>query len=664
MHEVIISYSTKDKKWADAACSVLEVHGIRCWIAPRDIAPGTEWGAAIVSGIDACKIMVLIFSASANESPQVRREVERAISKGLAIVPCRVENVTPVGAMEYALGNTHWLDVFTSPVERQMTRLAESVQALLPPGHLAPSLDAPSPAASGSAYRSGSIRTSSLSTWNWRGKQGRVTAGTCALLLVVAGLLFAFLPRKHAASIPANEAFASDKPANDYDAIATGDWVPLLASQEDFQRILAEKSFAGSSYGLHMPKFDRGTLEFNDSSPPYHGQILMFPSVQAKNAIIRARVRKITPAPPNDQGSHIQLSLRCTQNVHCGALFAGRRRLAVGWRHPKWEDLREQLLAVDYDQDFFEFAFAAIDDKLFAYVNGRKILEYSDPVLAQLPPGTVRILLNEGVGLFQNIEVQVLDKPAPNSPPTPVESSNSGLNATQKSPTAGTTATPAGVDARQTRPEPEATKKAPSDYDQIATGQWFSPLASLEEFSGLLTHKRYFGRKPKFDGGLLELQCPPGTPLTGLGLPGTESKNVIVRMRVRKLLPPPPHIAWSCLHLALHSRKQTAYSLFLKGRNTLAIMRCYGKQTTLKSCKLADGFDEGSFDLAYAAIDDKLTVYVNGRKVMECVEPALVNTSGTVELGVNSCGGLFRDIEVQVLDTPASTPQPAPLKGG
>jgi hypothetical protein len=37
----------KDKSWADAACAVLERHLIRCWIAPRDITPGDEWGAAI-----------------------------------------------------------------------------------------------------------------------------------------------------------------------------------------------------------------------------------------------------------------------------------------------------------------------------------------------------------------------------------------------------------------------------------------------------------------------------------------------------------------------------------------------------------------------------------------------------------------------------------------
>lgn len=129
--DVFISYSSKDKKWADATCAILERHRIRCWVAPRDITPGTEWGAAIISGMDASKIMVLVFSSHANESAQVRREVERAISKGLIVLPFRVENVSPAGAMEYALSNTHWLDGFTKPVERQFDMLASSVEALL-----------------------------------------------------------------------------------------------------------------------------------------------------------------------------------------------------------------------------------------------------------------------------------------------------------------------------------------------------------------------------------------------------------------------------------------------------------------------------------------------------------------------------------------------------
>ncbi len=130
-YEVFISYSSKDKKWADATCAVLEKRRVRCWIAPRDITPGTEWGAAIIGGIDASKIMLVIFSAQANQSAQVRREVERALGKGLIILPFRIEDVSPAGAMEYALSNTHWLDGFTPPLERHFDLLASSVKALL-----------------------------------------------------------------------------------------------------------------------------------------------------------------------------------------------------------------------------------------------------------------------------------------------------------------------------------------------------------------------------------------------------------------------------------------------------------------------------------------------------------------------------------------------------
>jgi formylglycine-generating enzyme required for sulfatase activity len=63
---VFLSYSSKDKAWADAACAVLEGRGVRCWIAPRDIAPGTEWGAAIIAGIDACRVMVPVGSFRPN----------------------------------------------------------------------------------------------------------------------------------------------------------------------------------------------------------------------------------------------------------------------------------------------------------------------------------------------------------------------------------------------------------------------------------------------------------------------------------------------------------------------------------------------------------------------------------------------------------------------
>lgn len=129
--DAFISYASADKTPADAACAVLEAAGIRCWVAPRDIAPGLEYGAAIIDAIDRCRVMVLIFSSSANDSPQVRREIERAASKGFAILPVRIEEVLPTKSMEYFLGDIHWLDAMTPPIEKHLQQLAVTIKALL-----------------------------------------------------------------------------------------------------------------------------------------------------------------------------------------------------------------------------------------------------------------------------------------------------------------------------------------------------------------------------------------------------------------------------------------------------------------------------------------------------------------------------------------------------
>ena len=125
-HDVFISYAARDKPAADAVCARLESRGVRCWIAPRDIQPGMSWGGALVDAIDQARLMVLMFSAQANESPQVRREVERAVGKHLVIIPVRLEDVKPTGDFEYFLGTPHWLDAFPGPFEQHLGRVAES----------------------------------------------------------------------------------------------------------------------------------------------------------------------------------------------------------------------------------------------------------------------------------------------------------------------------------------------------------------------------------------------------------------------------------------------------------------------------------------------------------------------------------------------------------
>ena len=87
---------------------------------------GGEYGAAIVDAIDRCRVMVLIFSASANNSGQIHREIERAVSKGVPIVPLRIEQVLPTKSMEYFLGAIHWLDAMTPPLESHLQKLVDT----------------------------------------------------------------------------------------------------------------------------------------------------------------------------------------------------------------------------------------------------------------------------------------------------------------------------------------------------------------------------------------------------------------------------------------------------------------------------------------------------------------------------------------------------------
>jgi TIR domain len=130
-HDVFISHSSKDKQIADAVCHYLEQNGIRCWIAPRDILPGVDWGEAIIRAITNCNLMILIFSSDVNSSNQVKREVERAVSKGVIIIPFRVENIEPSGSLEYYLSMQHWLDALPPPPDKHFQRLTESAKILL-----------------------------------------------------------------------------------------------------------------------------------------------------------------------------------------------------------------------------------------------------------------------------------------------------------------------------------------------------------------------------------------------------------------------------------------------------------------------------------------------------------------------------------------------------
>ncbi|MCJ7472022.1 MAG: PKD domain-containing protein [Actinobacteria bacterium] len=126
-HDLFISYSSKDKLVADAVCASLEAAKIRCWITPRDILPGQDWAEAIEGALTKSKLLVLIFSSYSNNSKQVAREVSLAFNSEVTVIPFRIEDIEPKGAMKYYLLSTHWQDALTSPMENNIKKLVEIV---------------------------------------------------------------------------------------------------------------------------------------------------------------------------------------------------------------------------------------------------------------------------------------------------------------------------------------------------------------------------------------------------------------------------------------------------------------------------------------------------------------------------------------------------------
>jgi hypothetical protein len=128
---VFVSYSQPDRDCAFQLVAQLESQGISVWVAPRDISPAADWAEEIIEAISAARLMVLVFSAHCNASPQVRREVERAVHREIPILPFRIEDVLPAKSLEYFLSTPHWLDAFPPPREPHYARLSAHITSLL-----------------------------------------------------------------------------------------------------------------------------------------------------------------------------------------------------------------------------------------------------------------------------------------------------------------------------------------------------------------------------------------------------------------------------------------------------------------------------------------------------------------------------------------------------
>jgi hypothetical protein len=261
-HDVFLSYSRKDQRVAEAVRAALERRRLRVWI-DKSISGGTDWAGAIVGALNTSRVMVLIFSRNANASPNVRREVERAVSKGLTLIPFRIENVEPSDAFELFLSLPQWIDAYAGPLERHLDKLCVEVRV---------ALDASGGASSPSGFRPGEQRVSAV-LWQPRPdekkhggplprKEIAIGVGAGVVLVALIGLFWFFRGPDSTLHdfdeqkrTSANAGFAETTP-------------PVIPEIPSYQRICHETTEDCSNWNLAAPLkgalgFDKGLIKID-----------------------------------------------------------------------------------------------------------------------------------------------------------------------------------------------------------------------------------------------------------------------------------------------------------------------------------------------------------------------------------------------------------------
>ena len=146
MHDIFISYSTKDQLQAETVRDILDKNGLACWMAPRDIPGGSNYTKEIPSAIRGCQVFVLILSQNSQNSPWVLKELDSAVNCGKVILPFMLEefqlrdefNFLLTGAQRYAAYQKK-----AEVLEALITRIRSIISSSDAP---APAPEAPAPA--------------------------------------------------------------------------------------------------------------------------------------------------------------------------------------------------------------------------------------------------------------------------------------------------------------------------------------------------------------------------------------------------------------------------------------------------------------------------------------------------------------------------------------
>lgn len=131
-HQIFISYASEDAELAEIAVETIETNGYKCWIAARDIPPGTSsYARSITKAIKTSRLMVVVVSQHSNQSEDVLNEITLAKNNKVTRLPFRIDNAPLDDGFEYFFSQAQWLDASEKDRDEAIAELVRAISLRL-----------------------------------------------------------------------------------------------------------------------------------------------------------------------------------------------------------------------------------------------------------------------------------------------------------------------------------------------------------------------------------------------------------------------------------------------------------------------------------------------------------------------------------------------------
>jgi hypothetical protein len=130
MPDIFISYSSKDKAFAEAIWRHLKQEGVNVFLAAISLVPGQRWTPQILDNLKSAPWVIFLASRAACASSYVQQELGAALITGKKIVPIVWD--MPPSELPGWIDQIHALNIAGAPVERirmEITNIAQRVKA-------------------------------------------------------------------------------------------------------------------------------------------------------------------------------------------------------------------------------------------------------------------------------------------------------------------------------------------------------------------------------------------------------------------------------------------------------------------------------------------------------------------------------------------------------